>query len=76
MSKDKLNLSLSLTLQGLQEASEAVQEAQNALEESRALRDDYIRYAYDNGISVLRIIRLTNLSREAIYKITHKGRKQ
>lgn len=74
MTKNHISLSIAVTLHGLQEASKDVQEAQASLDSSRAVRDDLIREAYDGGISVLKIIRLTNLSREAIYKITHKGR--
>lgn len=68
------SMSLSQALDNVEDTSNAVREAQATLEEFRALRDDAIRFAYDGGISVLKLIRLTNLSREAIYKITHKGR--
>ena len=69
-------VSVSLALQSLTDAVSDVDEASLALRESRGVRDDLIRDAYDNKVPVLHLVRVTGLSREAIYRITHKGRVQ
>lgn len=66
-------ISVSLAIQALQEASEEVYEAQLALGNARASRDRLLRDAFDSGVPVLRLARITKLSRERIYKITHSG---
>lgn len=66
-------ISVSLALQALQEASDEVYAAQLALDRARAVRDDLIRSARDSGIPLLRLARITKLSRERLYKITHSG---
>ena len=66
-------ISVSLALESLSEAVSEVEEASTALRESRAVRDALIRDAYDSKVPVLHLVRVTGLSREAIYRITHKG---
>lgn len=62
---------VSLALEALQEASEEVRKAQDTLDANRAVRDDLIRDAYDSGVAIIRLVRITGLSRERIYRITH-----
>lgn len=62
-------LSVSLALQSLQEASEAVWALEEQLEEARRLRDDLIADAAQH-VSVTRLARVTKLSRQMIYRIS------
>lgn len=61
-------LSVSLALEGLKEASEAVRQAESTLAEARALRDAYIADMMD-VIPITKISRISGLSRQSIYKL-------
>jgi hypothetical protein len=66
-------ISLSLAVDALLEASEEVRDLQSRLDDLRASRDRLIKDAYDNGMPMLKLARITGLSRERIYAITRSG---
>lgn len=65
-------ISVSLALDSLREAVAETDEAQTRLSIARGLRDDLIRDALDGGVTMVKLARVTGLSRERLYKIANQ----
>lgn len=66
-------LAVQLMLDTLRETCEDVRTHEQALAETRAIRNDYIRTVIEAGIPILRVAKLTGLGREQVYRINTSG---
>lgn len=64
------DLSVSLALEGLKEASEAVRALETQLAEARRLRDVLTVDAIASGVKISRVSQITGLSRQYIWKLS------
>lgn len=67
-----LPVSINLLIDNLREQSEEVRAAEIALDAARALRDSTIQ-DIASWVPVLRLVKVTGLSRESIYRIVTKA---